>query len=396
MALATSFEKMGFTISMYRPTIVVGTSYTAEGTLLGQLSGEVSSWTHEIQADGGFWTAEFTLAAGERDVNDWLAGGLGRHIACYDNAHTVIWAGFVNRISIQMGGLTIDRGPLMDIGNRVENYYTPVLDNTTDPPITGDELPTPLIEYTPSQQRWGIVEKIITSGQVTPTEAAQIAALYMKENRDPWTAKDFAVGSGTGNVSITVSCLGYAQWLEGYVYNDAAAPTSTTAEDKIQSVLGADPNGMFSTDYSKINANGTLVSTYENKSRTAWTIIKEIVALGDASENRWTFGVYQDQQAVYAAIPTAYEYKISVADVGQRVFAYDRPEEIVPWRVLPGKWLFYSDFLIGRVYNTDLGVDPRSQFIESVVYTLPYDLQLRGGRVSKLTQKLARLGLGGI
>lgn len=398
MTVQRSFSEAGFSIAMYRPTIEVGKSYTPDGGLLGTISNQVSSWTHEIRAEGGYWSADFSIEGNIHDIDDWLAGGMGRHIEMYDETQTKVWEGFVNEISINMGSLVISRGPLMAVGNRVENYYTPIIDPDTDPPLTGDTMPTPIVEELQSQGRWGIIEKILSSGQLIDDDAEQIAALYLAENHDPKTQKDYTIGSaGSGNTTITVHCLGYVAWLEGYAYNDPTLST-TTVSAKMQDVLAADPNGMFSTNYGGIASNGTLVTAFEDSSRTAWTIIKEMLTLGGGSDDRWIFGIYADLQAYYAAIPTAYAYYLSVADASQRVFLYGafHPTEVRPWRIMPGRWLYYSDLLIGREFNTTLGIDPRGQFIESVTFTAPADVKLAGSQIGRLSQKLARLGLGGV
>lgn len=396
MAIASAFSSAGLTLLFARPMIVAGSSYNPTGTNLGQLTEQVSSWRHETQANGGFWSAEFNLDGNLVDVEDWLMLGLGRHIACYDEDQQLIWAGFVNQVSASLGALSIERGPLLDVANRVEVFYTPIIDPTTDPPITGDQMPTVIAEDTDSQSRWGVIEKILNSGQLLDEEAEQIRDLYLSESKDPKTAKSLNLsGSGAG-ASVSVKCLGYVHWLDTYAYNNVATPLSVVASDKIEDVLAADPNNLFSTDYSKIEFNGTLVQSYENSSRTAWTILKEIVSLGDASFNRWVLGVYGDERVVYKAVPTVLKYTQALSDPAQRIIDDASKAAVQPWKVKAGEWLMYTDLLIGQIKDTTLGIDPRTQFIESVVFTAPHDLQLTGSPFSTLQQKLNRLGLGGI
>jgi len=320
---------------------------------------------------------------------------LGRHVTCYDEDQQIIWAGFVNSVSGNLGGLAIERGPLLDVANRAELYSTPIIDPTPDPPVTGDQMPTVIAQDTASQARWGIIEKILSSGQMLDDMAEQMRDLYLAEYLDPKTAKSFSL-SGNSNPQVSIKCLGYVHWLETYAYNQTATALTDVASDKIEDVLAADPNNLFSTDYSKIDFNGTLVPSYENASRTAWTIIKEITALGDGSDNRWVFGVWDSQRAVYAAVPTTVKYTQSLSDPSQRIIDDHTKAVIPPWKVKPGQWMMYTDLLVGQIQDTTLGVDPRTQFIESVIFTAPADLQLAGSQVSTLQQKLARLGLGGL
>ena len=65
--------------------------------------------------------------------------------------------------------------------------------------------------------------------------------------------------------------------------------------------------------------------------------------------------------------------------------------------MLPGKWVLFTDFLIGRVPPmTDPRQDPRALFIEQVTFTAPWTLALQGGRADRTSQMLAQMGLGGI
>jgi hypothetical protein len=109
---------------------------------------------------------------------------------------------------------------------------------------------------------------------------------------------------------------------------------------------------------------------------------------------RWLFGIYADRKAYYESVPTTFNYRYNTAE-GLLGF-YDRGR-INPWNVLPGKWLFFSDYSAGfGSYGTPNRSDLRSLFIEQADYTAPFGLQLTGGRTDRFPQKLARAGLGGL
>jgi hypothetical protein len=137
------------------------------------------------------------------------------------------------------------------------------------------------------------------------------------------------------------------------------------------------------------------VKQYLNDNAAAWSLIQGLVARGDSSDNRYIFGIYNGRVPTYEAIPTDFEYQQRLSDPAQRV---ETPQgiEVKPWDVTAGKWLFVPDFLIGQVQPTDLRLDPRMIFIESLTYTMPWGLSIQGGKTDKLSQKLAKLGLGGI
>jgi hypothetical protein len=70
----------------------------------------------------------------------------------------------------------------------------------------------------------------------------------------------------------------------------------------------------------------------------------------------------------------------------------------MPWNVLPARWIFRPDFLVGRflpISAASLGSDPRAAFIEVVQFDAPYSLSINGRKLSQLDQVLARRGLGG-
>jgi len=161
-------------------------------------------------------------------------------------------------------------------------------------------------------------------------------------------------------------------------------------------VLAASPNAIFSTDYSQIATNATLVKNYEAGDKTAETILKEINALGDGSNNPYTIGFYDDNQLVYQPIPQEIFYQRRAT--GNRGIVNQVNREIMPWDVKPGRWIFRPDFMVGRfppITGTALGTDPRAAFIESVQFQAPYGLSINGRKLSQLDQVLARRGLGG-
>jgi len=376
------------TIAIYKPAIG---SYTPAGTFLYNLSDTINAYSHTIQALGGYWEASFSLGDRLGKLEDWL-DGLGWHIEVYNPALVKIWEGFVNEVTLGVGGFSVTRGPLMNIANRVTVWYS-LLDTTITPPATGISRPTPIAEDTASQAKYGIVEKTLSVGSVETTDANQIRDTFLAENALPETGKSVNLGGSGSEASITVNCLGYVRWLDFYVYDDTASGTRTITQ-KIQDVMGADPNTLFSTDYANIATNNLLVSRYDTEERTAWAIIKALVARGDVNDNRYIFGIYNNQVAYYDAIPTDIEYYQRLADPSQRVETLFG-QWVKPWDVQVGKWLLFPDFLIGKVQPTNIRLDQRAMFIESLTYTAPWALSLTGGKVSSLSQRLARLGLGG-
>lgn len=357
---------------------------------MGSLTDQYTAYSHDIQANGGYWTANLTLNLALIEAEDWYERGLGRRVVISNPAGLTVWEGFVNQITINAGALSEVRGPLLDIGNRVSAVYSP-LDVSTYPPVTGATTVTTIVEDATSQQLYGIIEQVVSAGTATDDNAEKVRDVFLEENRLPETSGQLSLTPGSGqNAAVTLDCLGYVHWLMVYIYNNTDTGF-TTVSDKIEAILTADPNSVIATDFVQIEANSFLTPDVENRNRFAWDILKELVALGnDSDDTRRLFGIYANRIAHYITQPAtvAYHHRLTAPD--QRVTT---PEgaTVHPWDVLPGKWLFVTDFLVGRPQSTDLHTDPRMKFLESVVYTAPYSLNLSGAKNDTLSQLLAKI-----
>lgn len=391
--LATHTESKGLTINVFNPKIdLTGPSYTPAGILVGGYAAHISALRFTISAWLGYDNASITIAGPVVEIEDWIERGLGRHIEIYNPALVKIWAGFANAITIGAGPLSQTLGPMMDIGNRVSVMYAPILDATVDPPIVGSTQPTTIAETAASQARYGIIEKVLSGSTTTTDDAERYRDTFAQEHAWPEAGETVAPGGGN-EPSVRLDCLGYGAFLNAYVYNTIVTGT-TTASAKIQAILAADPNGLFSADYSRIDANGYLVPAYENDNAYALSVLQGVVALGDVNDDRWLFGIYDEQRAEYNVVPTDVAYQHRLSDPAQRI---ETPSStlVYPWDVRPGRWLFIPDWLTGRAEPSVRRRDLRYVFIESMEYTAPFDLRINGHKIGKLSQVLAKQGLGG-
>jgi hypothetical protein len=122
-------------------------------------------------------------------------------------------------------------------------------------------------------------------------------------------------------------------------------------------------------------------------------VIKGLVDLGDASDNRWLFGVWNDRLVQYQPAPTSIAYYQRVSDAAQRYLTRGGAE-VKPWAMRPGNWILYADVLPGTMLPSVFREDMRIEFIESVTFTAPYGVEYTGLKISKLGHYLAKLGLG--
>lgn len=390
-------ETTGLSISLFKPTIDVSTpSYTPAGFLVDDLLGfKVTGYQHTLQAFGGYDSASLNINYNLVKAEDWI-DRLGYHVEVYSPALVKIWEGFVNKIKINVGGLSVIRGPLTDIGNRAFVVYSTV-DTTTTPPTVGNRDKTTSTTDVDSQNRYGVIEKAISVGGSTDTIADQIRDTWIAENAMPVTSQSFN-NSSNSTPSVDVELLGYFHWLSLFTFNETTSGTREVT-DAIKDVFNyeaASVNGLFSTDLAGIVTPASTVNVrrYVNKDDTALSRIKFLTAQGDGNNVRQLFGIYADRKAYYSAIPSNIEYQQQITDPKQQVKTYGGGE-VKPWEILPGKWLEYTDFLVGRTTPSNFREDSRIEFIESVTYQMPWGFTHTGSKITKLAQALAKLGLAG-
>lgn len=389
----------------------------------------INAYGHEISVDGGYKSANITISTKVRTIEDWLENGLGRDVTVYSPEGIVVWNGFVNEINAVIGALTVKRGPMLSVANRVSVVYTPYVDTTVPEPTTGETTETIIAEDEASQKRYGILETIVNGGTLiddatfcgtgcTPTnEAEEIRDAYLNEYRNPETSHTISSAGEGGSVTLTLNCLGYGEFLSKYIYNrtyeqctaafdpatwlselnDDESSFSIWLPDKIKMVLAADPNNIFSTDYKYISETSQyllLANCVENQNKTAKAIIDELIVQGDAFDNRTMFGIYNDRKAYYSAVPDEVDYFRSILTRDMAI-TDNSGANVQPWYVKPGKWMALTDFMAGHSFPSDLRLDPRNVFIESVSFTAPYSLSIQGAKVAKVKQLMAKFGVSG-
>ncbi len=380
-------ESKSLNVAVYEP-LIQGEQF------LFDISDHLNSYEHETTATGGYWQASIKIVDRQHRLEDWFERGLDRRIVVRNPDGLVVWEGFVNRITLNLGGLTKSTGPLLNIANKVRLVYS-YIDTSADAPVLGIRVTTGWSEDTASQARWGIMEKVLSSGGVTPTNAAAIVDDYLRENAKPETDEDHNLGGNQSEPTMDLELLGYVHRFGTYIYNSTTTGVMTL-RNKLIDIIGDDPNDLISSDTSHIGTNTLSVPAWDDDDRVAWNVIKEMTAKGDAADNRYLFGVYEGRKVHYSQVEDSIDYYQALSDPAQRIIT-PTGQVIAPWDVQPGKWLFASDFLIGRVPDaTNLREDPRAEFIESVVFRTPWSLTIRGNKVRRLDQKLARLGLAGV
>jgi hypothetical protein len=152
---------------------------------------------------------------------------------------------------------------------------------------------------------------------------------------------------------------------------------------------------LFASTNATIATNTLQVVKYENQYRLALSLIKSMVAMGDATNARYLFKIGKGRHATYEAAPIEVEYIQNLSDPEQKVTTL-YGDEVLPWRVQPGKWLLFPDFLVGTDVSQPPADDQRAMFLESVTYTMPLQLELIGSTSYTIDQRLGQLGLMGV
>lgn len=396
MAVPSLSRSTGLSIQAWDPAIIRGVSYTPRGQIVDPyLADRATGYSHVTRAAGGWWSATLSFAGRQHEIEEWYERGLGRHVEVHNPSGVLVWAGFVDSVDIEVGTLSATAGPLMETANRVSVIYTPILD--VAPKLTGAQSVTTIAEDTDSQDRYGILEDVLSGGELlddgTTNDAEQYQDTYIAEHR--WPATDERLSfSASSQAKATLHLKGYIHFLKRYI-TETTTEATCSVYTKIVDALADDRNGLFSVDRVHVYNNPFLVYRREDKHRSAWTVINEMVNLGDANDNRYVFGVYEGQKFHYRQVSDTPLYQHRLGQAAVRIEDYGRGTRVDPWDVQAGEWVFLPDFLAGLTPDRGLPmqVDHRYVLAEEITFTAPNGIEVIGGRYGILAQWLAKRGL---
>ena len=400
MTTPSLYETIGLSVNFWQPTVAFTpgspntVTVTPKGNHRGTLTDTYTSLSYVLNAVGGFWSASITLTDDRLAMEDWLQNGVGLYVEIADPGASVVWAGFVNSLNMNLAGLTITKGPLLDAGNRVIVTYAPVESVPPVEPQLETRTDTSMGEDDDSQRRYGILYAYLSTGGVTAAEADQLRDMFLAENAQPKLSRSLDLSGAPGDSAVTLDCAGYVQMFGQWPYSYTLLSALTNLSIKLASVINADPNGIFSSANASITANTIQVPAWESSQRDAWTILRGLVDLGDVAGNRYLLQVGPDQHVTYEPMPTEAEYHQRITGNRQDIETVGG-RSVQPWHVKAGKWVIIPDLLVGMLPIGDLRSDPRAMFIEQLTYTAPWGLSLQGGDADRINQIIARYGLDG-
>ena len=361
---------------------------TQHGPEFAEFGRRAELWQQEDAAVGRFWLASVRLPATVNEAEGWVQNGLGRDIQVRNQAGVIVWEGFVDVVNVSIGPLNVKVGPLLDIGNRVSVVYAP-LDTTVNPPTIGARTVTTIAEDTDSQAKYGIIEKVVSAGTTTTTDAEQVRDTFLAQRANPEVTQQLNFGSQEA-VMVNLDLKGYVHWFNAYVYTQIANSGTSALSTVLAAVIDADPNSLFASTNADIETNALLVPPFENSENFAWAFIKDLIAQGDASDNRYLFRVGPGQKITYSQVPTEIEYFQRLSSKNLQVETL-RQSRVEPWDVEAGKWLRFVDFMVTATDISDFLADSRVMFVENVRFSTPDTLILTGGKTDKVGAALAKI-----
>lgn len=352
-----------------------------------------SDWTSTIDATIGFDTASFTLHGTKLYLEDWFTNGLGRRIQRYEpKGGFSIWEGFVNKMTLVEPG-TRSSLSLDGIVNKDRAKYVLVDPTTTPPTISATATQTANGQDTDSQARYGIHEGVISVGETTAALATQKRDQHLQRLAWPQADDSFDTQQ-TDDLRIEVECKGFAHTLAWQIYNQTVNSGTVNIDAMISAILTA--AGQFIATPYVLDTNTAQVPQYIQDDRFALDILKALVSLGDASNNRWVMPVLEERIFYYRQARTTVDYFRRVSDSRQTVRNISG-RELPPWEVRPDHWLRTTDifpFTMGD--PSSLQRDPQVRYIESVTWSEPNGLAMFGSQKYQTENLLAAGALPGV
>lgn len=355
-------------------------------------SQDITSYDHSHAAMGGFWTANLTMRLPLVELEDWLENGVGRQVQVKGRGTKLAWEGLVNRVTMNVGGYNMNVGPYLDIANKIKLAYSIFL-QLGGGNATGIRVATDYTSNALSVARYGILAKVFSVGGVDSSAVANLQALLLERYSQPPRSEDLNLPGDTGLTyfDLKLECIGYAHLFQKYSYNSATTGTQNLSA-KLTAIVAAEPNGLFS---SSVTTNTIQVPAYENDDAEAWGLIKSMIAMGDVSLNRYSFGVYENRRAVYKPVSNSVVY-IRPLREGAAVIQDAQGGLLQPWEVRPGGYVLVTDLLPGKPTASTLNDDRRAIYADTVQYRMPDSLVINGAHSFKVEQRLAQLGISGV
>lgn len=304
--------------------------------------------------------------------------GLGSHIEALNSAQSVIWEGFVNKIDANFDNFTITL--------QCEGYAA-FLDyeyqNAASGAYTLREKLIQLLTTEPNSifsTDYSLVETntlSVLKEELNNKKALQIMKDLIKLGGDSNNNRRI-FGITEGRKLLVEEIPSVAEYLTPLPTSVSVGPLTNITNNASTKYKNTDLDVEVLTD----EANNTT-------SQERYGIFRRVLNGGEASQTNAEAirDVYLNENK---------DPETSQTFSGTTIVTDINGNQIEPWDVVPGKWLEFTGIPAGLSEEDDLRSDLKYMFVEGVTYTAPINISLTGVKVSRLDQRLAKLGLGGI
>lgn len=356
-------------------------SYTA---LLARVP-QYQSCEFTAHARYGFESASIQVVV-SRDDALWWMDQLMSPVRIFSPWGSVVWEGFLLAVEAAFGNVQLSRS-LDGMANRIDVRYATVL---------GTNGRAGVANTTSSQARYGVKSQVLDADAWDQTEAQYVRDRALAEAAWPRMIVNSTVQTGAADRqgALTLRCAGYydtLSWLTT-TRNDTTKESTT---DQVIYLLGqvAATNAFISTSAVNITASGrTAVRTIEADT-TYTSKIEALLALGNSSNQRLAWGVYEDRVfsvATWAgASPSTVHYR---ARLGGATLSSPEGLFIPWWDARPNRMLEVVDLF----ESAPVGAESAARYpIERTVCTVTpsgVSLALEPPQGTELDQLLISIG----
>lgn len=242
-------------------------------------------------ADGEFGRLRFTMRESKSALQSFFEYGLGRDIKVHNDRGEIDYQGFVFSLRLNTGIHVLSKS-LQHVYNKIWARY----DATGG---VSDTQRSTVLNDTASQNRFGVIERIVGGGQQSGLYAIDRAV----ETKLIWLAwpminPDFGTGGGDPHIEITA--VGYQHTLKWRVYNQTALTGDADLSVVATAVVVACGDFIAGTN---IATNIMQVPREYDTDRTAFDVLDNLAAMGDSAGQRGLSRV--EIGRVYSLGPTA-------------------------------------------------------------------------------------------
>jgi hypothetical protein len=361
-----------------------GTDGAPSTSLLADLRGRPDSIEGTVTARGGYETLTIRLRCSLAEGLEWL-NRLMASVIVYDRDGLVVWEGYLNAVELAAGQERRSRS-LDGMANRVRCRYTTV---------NGVPAATAFVTDTASNTRYGPRDAVISLNSATLTEAANYAAAYLAEHKEPKAnpASSASTGAG-GDVSLTLSFVGWYYVFDWVVTSitDTSNVATTTQVGTLLALFGT----YLNTSTANIAASGVLASRKIEPDTPYRSKIEALLNQGNGID-RYAWGVYEGR-TFYADVwagadPDTATYLRYLSD--GRIYDAVSQGVVPPWRVRPNAMVLMPDLLD----ISPTGADAAARFfVERVMWRVDQSgigVDLEPAAASSADARLAYLGRNG-